>query len=306
MRVGVVGAGGVGGLVAGLVARAGHEVAVVARGSALTAIRARGLRVDSPLGVFDARVEAAASARELAPVDVVFLAVKTWQVPDAVAPLSSWLRPGGFLVPLENGVDAADQCVLALGPERVVGGLCRMLSWIAEPGAVKHVGNAPSVTLGAWRTPLEGRGDALVAALTSAGMHVQIAADFPAALWEKLLFIASFGGVGALTRSTAGALRSIPETRRLLADAFEEVRAVAAAKGIALAPEVVKETLAYVDALAEDATASLQRDIVAGRPSEIDSLSGAVARIGAELGVPVPVHRTIHAALLPQERLARR
>jgi 2-dehydropantoate 2-reductase len=305
MRIGVVGVGGVGGLLSGLLSRAGHEVSVIARGEALRAIRKSGIRIDSPLGTFAAKVEAASSPEQLAPVDVVLLAVKTWQVSEATKTIGSFLREGGYVVPLQNGVEAMDQAASVLGEDRVVGGLCRMLSAIAEPGAIKHVGAAPSVTLGAWSRPIEGRIDPLVQALDGAGIRVDIANDFPAALWEKFLFIASFGGVGALSRSTAGEIRRIPETRRLLSDAFEEIRAVAAAKGIKLAPDVVTKTLAFVDSLPEAATASLQRDIVARRPSELDSLSGAVARAGAAFGVSVPVHATIHAALLPNETASR-
>jgi 2-dehydropantoate 2-reductase len=286
-------------------ARAGHEVALVARGAALDAIRARGVRVESTLGTFDARVETAASPRELAPVDAVLVAVKTWQVRDVVATLAPMVASGGIVVPLENGVDAPDECVAALGAERVVGGLCHMLSFIAEPGAVKHAGGPPSYTFGAWRAPLDGRVEALVDALKGAGGRPRVVDDFPAALWEKFLFIASFGGVGAIARATAGAMRAEPATRRLLEAAFEEVRAIAAAKKIALASDVVQKTMAYVDTLPADAIASLQRDVVAARPSEIDALSGAVARIGAELGVDTPVHRTIYAALVPADHAAR-
>lgn len=299
MRIGIVGAGGVGGLAAGLLARAGHDVAVVARGATADAIRARGVRVDSPLGSFDARVELV-DARDL-DTEVVLVAVKTWQVADAARSLGR----AALVVPLENGVDAADECVDALGAERVAGGLCHMLSWIAEPGSVKHVGAPPRFTFGAWRTRLAGRLDSLVSALSGAGADAKIVDDFPAALWEKFLFIASFGGVGAVTRATAAELRGIPETRAMLVAAFEEVGAVAAAKGVALPSDVVARTVAYVDALPADATASLQRDVVAGRPSEIASLSGAVARVGVELGVATPVHAAIYAALLPMERAAR-
>ena len=155
------------------------------------------------------------------------------------------------------------------------------------------------------RSPIEGRVDPLLRAFQEAGVRVEIANDFPAALWEKFVFIASFGGVGALSRSTAGEIRRIPETRKLLSDAFEEIAVVAAAKGIELAPDVVAKTLEFVDGLPEAATASLQRDIVAGRPSELDSMSGAVVRAGRALGVSVPVHTMIHAALLPSEQAAR-
>ncbi len=304
MRIGIVGAGGVGRLMAGLLARAGHDVALVTRGRAIAAIRDLGLRVESPLGDFVARVETG-SATDLAPADAILVAVKTWQVRDVAETLGPMLARDAIVVPLQNGVDAADQCADALGPHRVVGGICHVLSWITEPGAVKHVGAQPRVTMGAWRSPIDGRIDALAQALENSGIQARVAEDFPAALWEKFLFIASFGGVGAITRSGAGLLRSLPQTRGLLVGAFEEVRAVATAKGIALRPNAVAKALAIIDALPEDAVASLQRDVVAGRPSEIDSLSGAVARIAAELGVAAPIHTTIHAALLPQEGLAR-
>ncbi len=300
-----MGAGGVGGLIAGLLGRAGHDVAVVARGKMLDAVKEHGLRIDSPLGTFTAKVAAARSPAEIAPVDAALVAVKTWQVPEVAATLGPMLRPGGFVVPLENGVDAPDQCADALGAERAFGGICHVLSWIAEPGAIKHVSAPPRVTLGAWRAPVTPKLDALRAALDGAGVDARIARDFPAALWDKFLFIAGFGGVGAVARAGAAAIRTVPETRRMLVGSFEEVHAVAAAKGIALRPDTVAKALALIDVLPDDSIASLQRDIVAGRPSELASLSGAVARIGAEVGVTVPIHAAIYAALLPQELAAR-
>jgi 2-dehydropantoate 2-reductase len=305
MRIGIVGAGGVGGLIAGLLARAGHDVAVVTRGKALGAIREHGLRIDSPLGVFSVPVEAAEAPQELSPVEALLVAVKTWQVPAVAATLGPMLGREGIVVPLQNGVDAPDQCADALGNDRAFGGICHVLSWITEPGAIKHVSAAPWVTLGAWRSPVRPPLEAVRQALESAGVGARIAADFPAALWDKFLFISGFGGVGAISRAGASAMRSVPQTRQLLVGAFEEVRAVAGARGIALRPDAVARALALIDMLPVDATASLQRDIVAGRPSELDSLSGAVARIGAELSVPVPIHGAIHAALLPQELAAR-
>jgi 2-dehydropantoate 2-reductase len=304
MRIGIVGAGGVGGLIAGLLARAGQDVVVVARGETREAILARGLRVDSPLGVFSARVEVA-SVADPVQVGAMLIAVKAWQVPEAVANLGPMLAGDAVVVPLENGVDAPDQCAEVLGPDRVLGGICHVLSWIAAPGAVKHLGAAPRVTIGAWRSPVGGRAGALGRALEGAGIQFRIAEDFPAALWEKFLFIASFGGVGAIARTGAGPLRTIPETRQLLVGAFEEVRAVAAAKAIHVRPNAVAKALALVDSLPEGAIASLQRDVVAGRPSELEALCGAVVRTGAELGVAVPIHAMIHAALLPQEQAAR-
>ncbi len=305
MRIGIVGAGGVGGLIAGLLSRAGHDVAVVARGKMLDAMRDGGLRIDSPLGTFTARVEASGAPSDLAPVEALLVAVKTWQVPEVAATLGPILGRDGIVVPLQNGVDAADQCADVLGADRVFGGICHVLSWIAEPGAIKHVSAPPRVTLGAWRSPVTPRVEALRDALDGAGVTARIPSDFPAALWDKFLFIAGFGGVGAVARAGASAIRTIPQTRRMLVGSFEEVHAVAAARRIALKPDTVAKALALIDVLPDDAIASLQRDLVAGRPSELDSLSGAVARIGAEVAVPVPIHGAIYAALLPQELAAR-
>jgi 2-dehydropantoate 2-reductase len=254
--------------------------------------------------VFAARVEAVASPADLGHAEAVFIAVKTWQVPEVATALAPVLGPTAIVVPLENGVDAPDQCADAVGEGRVLGGLCHMLSAITGPGAIKHVGAPPRFTLGAWGSPSKGRAEKLVEALRGAGAQAEVADDFAAALWEKFLFIASFGGVGALARLPLGAWRAIPETRSTLVAAFEEVRAVAGAKGIRCRGDVIEATMAFVDGLPDEATSSLQRDIVAGRPSEIASLSGAVARIGASLGVDVPVHTTMYAALLPLERAA--
>jgi 2-dehydropantoate 2-reductase len=304
MQVGVFGVGGVGGLLAGLLSRAGHDVLVVARGKARQRILERGLHVESPLGIFDARVRCVDPSID-PPPPAVLLAVKTWQVPDAAATLSRWLTPEARVVPLQNGVDAPEQCAAALGERAVVGGICRVISWASEPGAVKHIGAPPQVVLGSWQSPLGEPDHALRAALVEAGVQVTIADDFRRALWEKMLFIASFGGVSAIARATAGEVRSVPETRALLSSAFDEVRAVAQASGVTLPADVGARTLAFVDGLPADATSSLQRDIAAGRPSEIQGLSGAVTRRGAELGVPTPIHGAILAALLPQENAAR-
>jgi 2-dehydropantoate 2-reductase len=304
VQIGVFGVGGVGGLLAGLLSRAGHDVLVVARGEARQRIVERGLHVDSPLGVFDARVRCVDPATDASP-PTVLLAVKTWQVEDAAATLARWLAPTARVVPLQNGVDAPEQCSAALGERAVVGGICRVISWVSEPGAVKHIGAPPHITLGAWREPLGEQERALGTAFAEAGIQVAIADDFRRALWEKMLFIASFGGVSAIARAPAGELRSVPETRALLASAFDEVRALAHASGVPLSADVTTRTMTFVDGLVEDATSSLQRDIAAGRPSEIEGLSGAIARRGAQIGVPTPIHAAILAALLPQERAAR-
>jgi len=124
-------------------------------------------------------------------------------------------------------------------------------------------------------------------------------------MWEKFVFIAAISGVGAVTRAPAGVIRSLPETRQMLEQAMREILAVARARGVALPDEVIPQTMAFIDAIPANGTASMQRDIIAGRPSELDYQNGTVARLGRELGVPTPVNTFIYASLLPQELRAR-
>ena len=306
MRVVVVGCGGVGGTLGGLLARAGVEVAFVARGAQLAALREGGLRVESTRGAFHLpRVEAAEDPSRLAPADAVLVAVKGWQVAELAPRLAPLVARGGFAVPLENGVDAAGALERALGEERVVGGLCHMVAWVEAPGVVRHVGAMLRVTVGERRGGSSERVGALVRALAEAGIDAEESPDVEAASWEKFVFIAAFGGVGAVTRAPVGVVRAIPEVRALLQAAMEETAAVGRALGVRVPGDAVAKALSIVDRLAPDATASMQRDIQAGRPSELMDQVGSVVEKGRRAGVAVPTHAFLLAALLPQERAAR-
>ncbi len=309
MRIAIVGAGGVGGLVAGLLARAGTEVAVVARGAQLDAIRTGGLAVESPLGTFTARPAAVADdPAALGPADAVLVCVKAWQVPEVAPRLATLVSGGGVAVPLQNGVEAAGRLAAAIGEPRVAGGLVHVLAWLAGPGRVRHVGLPPRITLGergARAGASSSRLDALAAALGAAGIEARVVADVEAAIWEKFLLIDPWGAVSAASRAPIGAVRSVPETRALLEAAMREVAAVGRARGVALPDEAVDAALAIVDGVVPEATASMQRDIAAGRRSELLDQAGAVVRLGRDAGVPVPVHEALLAVLLPQERAAR-
>jgi 2-dehydropantoate 2-reductase len=309
VRIAIVGAGGVGGLLAGLLARAGVEVRLVARGAHAEAIRRDGLRVDSPLGVFSVRIPVVAEdPAAIGPVDAVLVAVKAWQVAGLAPRLAPLVAAGGVAVPLQNGVEAAGRLAAALGEERVAGGLVAVLAWIDGPGAVRHVGAMLRVRVGergqraAAPSP---RLEALAAALRSAGADVEVVADVERASWEKFLLIEPWGAVAAVARAPIGVVRSVPETRALLVRALEELAAVARARGVALAPDAVARTLALLDGVPPEGTASMQRDLGAGRPSELEDQVGAVVRLAREAGTGVPVHEVILAALLPQERAAR-
>lgn len=313
MRIAVVGAGGVGGLLAGLLARAGaHEVVLLARGAALEVVRRGGLALETPAGAFTAHPALALEdPAEAGPCDAVLVAVKAWQVAALAPRLAPLLRGGGLAVPLQNGVEASARLAAGLaggGVEagQVAGGLTWVYAWAEGPGRLRQIGAAPRVVMGARPgAPAHAALGPLAEALAGAGVKAEVVADVEAATWEKALLIGTLGLVGAVTRAPAGAIRTTPETRALLAGLMEEVAAVARARGVALASDLVARTLAFVDTVPADATASMQRDLAAGRPSELDDQPGAIVRAALEAGVDVPLHRALLAALRPQERVAR-
>jgi 2-dehydropantoate 2-reductase len=303
----VFGTGAVGGYFGGRLAEAGHDVRFIARGRHLAAIREHGLRVSSVDGDFLIRpARVADDPAAIGQVDVVLVGVKAWQVPEAADSMGPLVGGSTFVVPLQNGVEAPDQLAAALGPERVLGGLCRVLAYLDGPGHIRHIGVTPYVAFG----ELDGSGSDRVEALRRAfevarGITVEVPPDIRIAMWSKFLFIAALGGVGALTRSPIGLLRSDPKSRQLLRGALLEIHAVAGRRGIELPSDIVDRTLAFIDTLPTEGTASMQRDIMEGRPSELEAQVGAVVRLGDRLGVAVPVHRMIYESLLPLEREAR-
>lgn len=307
VRIAVFGTGGVGGYFGGRLAQAGNEVVFIARGAHLAAIRRDGLRVDSIAGDFVITPAVATDApASVGPVDAVLVCVKAWQVADAAAAMLPMLGRDSLVLPLENGVEAADQLAAVVGSGRVLGGLCRIMSFVFGPGRIRHAGVAPTLELGERDRRRSRRGAALLAAFDKTiGVSATIADDIEAALWEKFLFIASLSGVGALAGKAAGVLRRDPETRAMLEGAMREIEALARARGVALRGDIVERTLSYVDGLPEAATTSMQRDILEGRPSELAYQNGAVVRLARAAGVPVPVNERIYEGLRPKEERAR-
>ena len=306
LSIAVFGTGASGGYFGGRLAEAGEDVRFIARGAHLAAMRERGLTVASVAGDFRLDpVRVSGDAAEVGPVDVVLLGVKAWQVPEAAESMRPLLGERTFVVPLQNGIEAPDQLAAALGAERVLGGLCSILASLEGPGRIRHMGVTPYVAFGELDGSLSARAGALRDAFARArGVTVEVPADIRAAMWNKFLFITALSGVGAVTRAPVGVIRSLPESRGLLRQALEEIYAVAVRAGIALAADTVERTLAFIDGMPPDGTASMQRDVLAGRPSELEAQVGAVVRLGERLGVEVPVHRTTYAALVPQERRA--
>ncbi|MGD2164768.1 MAG: 2-dehydropantoate 2-reductase [Anaerolineae bacterium] len=308
MRIAVFGAGAVGGYFGGRLAQAGEDVTLIARGEHLQAMQNQGLRVDSIEGDFVVDpVQATDDPNQAGVVDTILVAVKAWQVAEAADAMRPMVGQETFVVPVENGVEAPSQLARVLGKQHVLGGLCRIISALVEPGHIRHAGISPTITFGELDGRPSERAERLHRAFEKAeGVTARIPPDIHLAMWEKFLFIAALSGVGAVTRAPVGVLRSTPQTRRMLRQAMEEILAVAQARGVALTRETVTKTMAFIDDLPADGTASMQRDVMAGRPSELESQNGAVVRLGQEVDLDTPVHTFIYGSLLPQELRARR
>lgn len=306
MRVAIYGTGGVGGYFGARLAADGHDVAFIARGEHLAAIRTGGLRLESVMGdVLIHPARASDSPADIGPVDVVLLCVKTWQVADAAAATHPMLGPETFVVPLQNGVETPAILSKLLGRERVIGGLCGILSFVVGPGHIRHVGGATFIKFGELDNHKSERVERLRAAFDKAGVRVEVPADIHVALWEKFTFVVPIGAVGSMAGAPIGAVRSVPATRALLEHCVDEIASVARARGIWLRSDIVPRTMAAIDAITPEGTSSLQRDIAAGRCSELEAWVGAVVRLGAEAGVATPTHEFIYSALLPGELRAR-
>lgn len=294
MRFAVIGAGGIGGYFGGRLAQAGHEVSFVARGAHLEAIREHGLQISSVDGDVTVRPEAVTSdPADIGPVDIVLLGVKTWQVPAAAESLRPLLGPDTGVVTAQNGVEAPEQVAAVVGQSAVLPGIAKVFAYIEVPGRIGHGGGPGSLTIGEWDNSGSERVARLREALLGAGIESPAPEDIWGELWAKALFVGPFGALGAALDSTIGQLRSKPSARALYADAMREVGAVAQAQGIELPADVVDRTLAFCDSLPEGSTTSLQRDLLADRPSELDAWVGAMVRLGTGAGLPMPLHRLL-------------
>ncbi len=315
MRIAIFGAGGTGGYFGGRLALSGQQVIFIARGEHLKALQEQGLRVESIQGDFQLpKVEAVDDTSLVGPVDAVIVAVKTWQLPEAIPQIQNLVGKETLVVPILNGVEAPEQLRSGLKGGIVCGGLCQISSFVAAPGVIKHVAIKPYFAFGALAAEpgndepepeAAAHVEQLRQALEQAGVWVEVPEDIQAAMWKKFVFIAAISGVGAVTRAPAGVIRSLPESRGLLADAIAEVAAIGRAMKIHLSKDIETSTLAFIDSIAPGTVASMQRDIMAGKPSELEGQTGAAVRISKMVSLPAPVNQYIYASLLPQEQKAR-
>jgi 2-dehydropantoate 2-reductase len=285
VRFVIAGAGGVGGTVGARLIEAGHQVAWVARGANLAALR-RGFRLASPLGdVRLGRQEADDDPRKLGRADAVIVAVKTYSLAELAPRLAPLAGPDTVVLPLQNGIEAHDVLAAALPSARVLTGMVSVKAHIQAPGAVECNSGFCRMRFGGAGAP------PLAEALNKGkGLSAVVAPNIDADLWRKFVMLASFSAVSCLSRGTIGQVLADPSAYRLLLDAVAEAMAVARARGVHLEGSVEEIVDVQVRDIPREGRPSMLEDLIAGRPLEIESLSGAVARLGGQYGVPTPFH----------------
>jgi 2-dehydropantoate 2-reductase len=304
MRYVVVGAGGVGGYLGGRLAAAGRDVTFIARGAHLAALRTDGLTVQSITGDFAVRpVAATDDPRDAGVTDVVLVCVKTWQLPAALPLLAPLMGPDTVVITTQNGVTASDEVARVVGSGAVLPGVVQIFAHISGPGRIAHLGGPARLAFGEPDAGISDRTRALDMEMRGSGMAAYAAADIRADMWAKFLFVVPFGSLGAATGAPIGVLRKRRGTRALMSEAMGEIERIARASGVALPAAIVASTMEFVDQQPTAGQSSLQRDLLAGRPSELEAWTGEVVRQGVRTGIPTPVHSFLYELLAARQSL---
>jgi 2-dehydropantoate 2-reductase len=296
--VAVVGAGALGCLFGGMLARAGAQVTLIGRAVHVEAIRRDGLRFESRGEVTIIPMTATEDIASVAGARLVLFCVKSADTDAAAGALAPHLGPDAVVVSLQNGVDNVARIGAHLG-NRVLPGLVYVAAEMAGPGHVRHTGGG-SLTIGELDVLRRGNKsnrrmlEDIAALFTAAGVKVTISDAVEVDLWTKLVMNCAYNAISALTGSQYGRMVALPDIRAVMADTVNEVVAVAAAKGVRLPNDLVASAIRLADGMPVTISSTAQ-DLLRGRRTEIDHLNGYVVREGAALGIATPVNRTLNA-----------
>ena len=303
MKFCVVGAGGVGGYFGGKLAGSGAEVWFLARGAHLLAMQQGGLRIGAvdehfivPPGRMTDRAE------EVGACDVVLFCVKSYDTETAARMIRPLVGDRTIVISLQNGIDNEETIRSLVPAGAVYGGIAYIYATITAPGEVGETGGPRKIVFGPLETEralADRRGADILAALRQAGILAELSTDIRTELWKKFIFIGAAGGLTALSRLTLGEILAVEETRRLLEEAMLETAAVARACGIVIDPTFIPGIFDTLRRFDNRGRSSMYYDLTHGKPLEIEAFSGTIVRLGALHGVPTPIHRMLHAMLLP-------
>jgi 2-dehydropantoate 2-reductase len=299
MRIAIMGAGGVGGCLGGLLAKAGNDVWLICRGEHLEAIKANGLKLVRPDSEFVVKVNATDDPAEIGPVDLVVFTVKTYQNRHVITAIKPLMGPDTSVITLQNGVESHEQLGAVLGPNHILPGAYWASSHVISPGVIAEDVVA-QISFGEVDDTESLRALDIRKVFREAGIETEIASDPLQVLWKKFIVLSALAGITSAAQTRPKELLLFPDARKMFCDAMEEALAVGLAKGIDLSDNLAQESLEYIDGL-PDFQNSMHGDYENGRATELDALSGAVIRLGKQIGVATPIHNLLYSVLLPHK-----
>ncbi len=294
MRIAIMGSGGVGGYFGARLARGGADVAFVARGAHLAAMRERGLSIEGgPDPIHLDRVEVTADPATIGMADLVMFAVKLWDTETALEQIRPLVGPDTTVISFQNGVLKDEDLAAAIDRSRMMGGVGYVATTIDRPGVIRQTGPMQRLIFGEFDGSRSARGEAFLEACLRGGINAELSPDIRREIWQKFVFLVGLSGTTATMRRAIGPIRENPRTRAFLHDVMSEVVAVGRALGVDLPPDYAERRLVLADDVAPDMTSSMHHDLQRGRPLEVRWLAGGVVRLGRKAGVPTPLNRAI-------------
>ncbi|WP_157966234.1 ketopantoate reductase family protein [Oceanibium sediminis] len=299
MKIGIMGAGGIGGYLGARLAQAGHDVRIVARGAHLAAIQCNGLRLESPHGDFHARdVQATDNPGDIGPVDIVIFAVKLKDTEQAAKDVAPMIGPDTRVVTLQNGIDSKRLIARFVPEGQIAAGIIYLAAHIGAPGVIVNPGGIHKSVIDAMESdPV--MAEFLEAAATLVGADVTGTNDIGHVIWEKFVALSAFSAVCCIARQPVGVIYASPPLLDLFRDTLAENVAVARAMGQRFDDAHVERVVEMLSHQPHGQKASMLIDLEAGKPLELPWLAGRVSELGKEQGVPTPINTTIFAALSP-------
>jgi len=302
MKIAVMAAGAVGGYFGARLAAAGHDVAFIARGRHLEAIRDRGLEIRSELGdLLLSDVNATDDPAQVGPVDIVIFAVKLWSTEDSIRACRAMLGENTAVISFQNGVESGDVIRGELGAKHAMTGSAYISSVISEPGVIQHFGNFAKLVFGEDDNRPSDRASAFQKACQDSGIDATIPGDIRVAHWEKFVGLATLSGVTTATRSSIGTILADPQMTATYRAAMSEIVAIAKAQDVALPDGIVDRIMKSAANLPPGMTASSLKDLENGYRLETPWLTGSVVRMGQDMNIPTPVNDTLNSVLRPFE-----
>jgi len=300
MRIAVIGAGGIGGPYGAALANTGADVIFVARGAHLAALRENGLRIEGDRGETHIRpAQATDDIASIGPVDYVLFCVKLWDVEAVGEQVRPLIGPRTAVIPLQNGIDAAERLIAMLGQDAVMGGTAFVTGSIAAPGVIRQTGTYQRMTFGELDGRISERGERLRNFCAAAGFEGVLSPDVTVPIWDKFLLLVPLSGLNALTRLPLGKWRRDPDLLALYEASLHETVAVGLAQGVRLPPASVEEARAAMRSMPDYHMTSMGNDLIRGNRIELPWFAGKVVELGRRHAIPTPVNAFIYAALKP-------